>query len=166
MVIRSLEKNSWKPSLLLPDMTDTSVKPDESTKKAYTQKYNFFGHLDCQSFSLIRPLEGLGHRPVVILDESKNPGLQVLNRGEGAACEEFADQDAEPDFDLVEPGTVFWRIMKDNLVGRIAQKGCSAGHGALRRRMHGFVRTHLHFPLDHVVVRLDGQYPRVVQRRS
>ena len=53
---------------------------------------------------MIGPLEGLGHRPVVIVDKSKDLGLQVLNGGERTPFEQLAHQNAEPDLDLVEKG--------------------------------------------------------------
>jgi hypothetical protein len=36
--------------------------------------------------------------------------MQFPNGDEAAALEQFADQDAEPDFDPVQPGSVFRRV--------------------------------------------------------
>ena len=54
--------------------------------------------LDGQGLPLVRPLERFGHRPVIIVDERENFGLQVLNGGEQATCEQLAHQNTEPDF--------------------------------------------------------------------
>ena len=45
----------------------------------------------------------LGHGCVEVGDELLDLGAQLFLGGEGAAAEEFSDQDGEPDFDLVEP---------------------------------------------------------------
>ena len=54
--------------------------------------------------ALVSPLEGLGHGVVVVIDEGQNLGLQLVKRRERASAQEFTGQNAEPDFDLVEPG--------------------------------------------------------------
>ena len=62
------------------------------------------------SFSLARerfrfhgPAEGFGHGPVKVGDELFDLGAQVLFGSEIAAAKEFADQDREPNFYLIEP---------------------------------------------------------------
>src|SRR2546421_11942477 len=82
-----------------------------------------------QSLSLILPFERLGHGVVIIVDERQDPGLQVLDRKKRAPFEQLAHQNAEPDFDLIDPRTVLGGVMEHDLVGRITQKGSTAGHG-------------------------------------
>ena len=47
---------------------------------------------------------------------------QVLDGAEVAAPQELADQDAQPDLDLVHPGRVLGRVVEDDRVARIAQE--------------------------------------------
>ena len=65
---------------------------------------------------------------IVVVDESEYFGLQVLHTAEGAACEQLAYQDREPDFDLIHPGTMIGGVMEDHLVGGITQERCTARH--------------------------------------
>ena len=82
-----------------------------------------------ESLSLMRPLERLGHRVVIIVDERQDFGLEVLDGKKRAPFEQLAHQNAEPDFDLIHPRTVLGGVMEHDLVGRITQKGSTAGHG-------------------------------------
>ena len=58
----------------------------------------------------VGPVEGVGHRDVVIRDELPEFGLQFKHRGEVAPSQVLAVEDAEADFDLVEPRTVFRQV--------------------------------------------------------
>ena len=93
-----------------------------------TRTRKSLGGLDGQSFALIGPLEGFSHGAVVIVNESQNLGLQILDRSERTASEELAHQDGEPNLDLIHPGTMIGRIMKDDLVGGITQERRTARH--------------------------------------
>src|SRR2546423_15542779 len=82
-----------------------------------------------ESLSLIRPLERLGHRVVILVDERQDFGLEVLDGKKRAPFEQLAHQNAEPDFNLIHPRTVLGGVMEHDLVGRITQKGSTARHG-------------------------------------
>ena len=68
------------------------------------------------------PAERLRHRGIEVSDEALNPLLQMLLECEIAAAEQFADQDREPDLDLLEPRRadqgqeaclgVKWKVMR------------------------------------------------------
>ena len=42
--------------------------------------------------------------------------------------EQFAHQNAQPDLDLIHPGSVLGRVVEDELVCRIMQKSSTRGH--------------------------------------
>ena len=82
-----------------------------------------------QRLTLVSPPKGFGHRTVVILDESQDLAFQLVHGSEIAAFEHFSDQNAEPNLDLVHPGSMFGGVMKDNAMGGITQKGGSGSLG-------------------------------------
>lgn len=53
---------------------------------------------------------------------------QVVQRKEIAAFEQFAYQNAEPDFNLIHPGSVLGRKVQHDLVGGVVQKRRAAFH--------------------------------------
>jgi hypothetical protein len=59
-----------------------------------------------QRLALISPLERFCHRPVVIFDESQHLALEIILGSNIAAFEDFPNQDAELNLDLVHPGSV------------------------------------------------------------
>ena len=66
---------------------------------------------------MIGPLKRLSHRPVIRVNEGEDPGLQVLDGGERAAFEQLADENAEPDFNLVQKGGYVWECNGTPLYG-------------------------------------------------
>src|SRR5207248_8070429 len=66
--------------------------------------------------------ERLGHRAIVIGDEGAYLGAQIVARGERAALEQLAHEDAQPDLDLVEPGAVLGRVVEHDAVAGVAQE--------------------------------------------
>jgi len=52
------------------------------------------------------PFEGLGHGAVEIVDEGEDAVAQGVLRGEVSTEDHLADEDAQPDFDLMHPGAV------------------------------------------------------------
>ena len=96
------------------------------TTSTWTRKS--LGGLDGQSFPLIGPPERLGHGAIVVVNESQDFGLQILDRCERTATEQLADQDREPDRNLAHPGAMIGGVMKDDLVGGIAQERCPPRH--------------------------------------
>ena len=65
---------------------------------------------------------------VEVGDEGEDGLAQGVARGDTAASEHPADQDAEPQLDLVEPGGVLGRVEEGDAVGRIAKEGGARGH--------------------------------------
>lgn len=59
----------------------------------------------------------MGQVLIIVLDELDDLVLQVRHGREVATAEQFADECTEPDFDLVQPGCVRRREMKDNPFG-------------------------------------------------
>src|SRR5215208_1675171 len=84
-----------------------------------------FRQLSDEHLALVGPFEGSG-RAIVMVDEGQDASGEVIDRGEGAALEELAGEDGEPDLDLVEPGAVVGGVVEDDAVGRIGQEGGTA----------------------------------------
>ena len=89
-----------------------------------------FGTLRQQRLAFDGPAERLCHRGTEVGDEALNPLLEMLLGCEVAAAEKFADQDREPDLDLVEPRGVLGREVEGNAMTDIAQE-CLAGRHRL-----------------------------------
>src|ERR1700712_3201113 len=81
-----------------------------------------------QQLAFHRPSERLRHCGIEVADEAFDPLLEMLLGREVAAAEEFADQDREPDLDLVEPRGVFRREVEGNAVSSIAQEALACRH--------------------------------------
>src|SRR4030067_3823727 len=84
--------------------------------------------LSSKCLALIGPTERLCHRAIEVVNKSQHFRLQVSSRGESTAFEQLTSQNAEPNLDLVHPGSVFRRIVKDKAMGRIRQKSGAALH--------------------------------------
>ncbi len=82
-----------------------------------------------ECFALVSPLEGFCHRAVVILDKSQDLAFQVFDGFEIASFDDFTNQDAEPNFDLVQPRSMFGCVVENDAVGRVAQKGSARSFG-------------------------------------
>jgi hypothetical protein len=65
---------------------------------------------------------------MAIVDKSEDPGLQVLSAGEGTLLEELVYQDAQPDFDLVEPRAMLRSVMKHHLATGMREKSSATAH--------------------------------------
>jgi hypothetical protein len=78
-----------------------------------TRRRKSLGGLNGESFALIGPFEGFG--------------LQVLHAFEGAALEQLAHQDAEPDLYLVHSGSVPGGTIQGATGRPVAGKGDGAG---------------------------------------
>ncbi len=84
--------------------------------------------LSGKSLALIGPAKRLCHGSVEILDKGQDFGLEIGHRDEVAAFEQLASENAEPKLNLVQPGSVFGRVVKDKAMGRIREKGGAALH--------------------------------------
>ena len=78
---------------------------------------------------MIGPFKRMGHGPIRVGNESQDLFLEILQGAEISSLEQFAHQDAEPDFHLIHPGSVLRSVVKDDLVRWIVQKGRAGGHG-------------------------------------
>ena len=75
----------------------------------------------------VGPVEGMGHRSVVVVDEVSELIVEFWHRGEAAAAQAFAMDDAEDDLNLIEPRTVFREVREPNAMARIGEKFAAAG---------------------------------------
>jgi hypothetical protein len=62
-----------------------------------------------QHFAGVGPLERMGHPSAIVFDEQSQLLFQIGNGLEVSAAHQLSIDDAEDDFDLVEPGAVFRR---------------------------------------------------------
>src|ERR1019366_2433658 len=81
-----------------------------------------------QQLSHLGPLEWLCPGPVEVVDESFDPLLEILLRGETPAPQQFARQDREPDLDLIEPRRVLGGEMETDPVGLRPQERLPRDH--------------------------------------
>src|SRR5688572_32172515 len=86
------------------------------------------GRSGSKRLTAVGPTEGLGHGPVEVSDEALDLGLEVLGGDEAAPPDHLADQDREPDLDLVEPRRMLGGEVEDDAVLGIAQKRLPARH--------------------------------------
>ena len=63
----------------------------------------FLPGLRGQGTSRVRPFEWFGHRPVEVVNKSQNTLAELHHRGETSPLEQAAHQDAEPEFNLIQP---------------------------------------------------------------
>src|SRR5208283_80817 len=75
-----------------------------------------------QRLAFHRPAERLRHGGVEAGNEALDALLEMLLGGEVAAAEELADQDREPELDLVDPTGVLGRDVESDPVTGIAQE--------------------------------------------
>ena len=71
----------------------------------------------------------MGATGIVVVQIGGQAYDEFLSRSEVAAFEETTSQGAEPQFDLVEPGSVLGREVEDMLVTGIGQEGASLRAG-------------------------------------
>ncbi len=71
----------------------------------------------------VSPFEWLGHGAIVVIDEFEHFGLEQFDRHKGAALKQFAHQNAQPYLDLVQPGAMLGRVVKDDAMGGVTQEG-------------------------------------------
>ena len=78
--------------------------------------------------SCVSPVHGFGNCLVEILHESLEFLDQVELGTEAASSHHATIDDAENDFDLVEPRTVFREVHKTDAMARIGKKRSARGH--------------------------------------
>lgn len=84
--------------------------------------------LSGKCLALIDPTERLGHGAIKVIDKRQHFRLEISDRGKSATFEQLTSQNAEPKLNLVHPGSVCRRIVKDNAMGRIRQESGAALH--------------------------------------
>ena len=75
----------------------------------------------------VGPVEGMGHRWVVVADEVGELIAEFWHRCEAAAAQAFSMNDAEDDLNLVEPRTVFREVDEPKAMARIGEGFTTTG---------------------------------------
>ena len=81
-----------------------------------------------KGFSIECPLEWFGHGLIEVFDKFFNLVFEVLLGGKVAETEQSFGKDFKPDFHLVEPRTMLWRVDKISRMSRIRPKSGPAFH--------------------------------------
>ena len=100
----------------IPLQFDAAMWRDEGWSSSFLRRLSGVG-----------PVEGVGHRRVVIGDEVADFILQIFYRSEVSTPENFSLNDAEDDLDLVEPRTVFWQVHEVDAVSGVREELASRG---------------------------------------
>ena len=82
-----------------------------------------------QRFSGVGPVERVRHRGVVVGDELSELRFQFGHRFEVAAAQTFSLEDAEEDFDLVQPRAVFRQVDEADAVRCVREEFAAVGQG-------------------------------------
>ena len=67
----------------------------------------------------VGPFKGLSDRSVEVMNEVLKTRFQFLQRSKAGSLEEASTQNAEPNLDWVQPGTVFGRVDPPNAGGLV-----------------------------------------------
>ena len=81
-----------------------------------------------EGFAGVGPVERMGHGRVGLGDELLELGLPCGHRGDVAAAQALSLEDAEEDFDLVEPRAVFGQVDEADAVSDIREEFTPRGH--------------------------------------
>ena len=80
-----------------------------------------------QAVAGVGPGEGVGHGLVVVLDERSQLLDEIRDRGEVAATDDLAVDDAKDGLDGVEPRALFGQVDEPDAMRRIAEERAAAG---------------------------------------
>lgn len=83
-----------------------------------------FGSL--QRFASIGPIEGMGHRLVIVIQKLAKLVLEDFHRGEVSPSDDFPHDDPEHRFNLIQPRTVFGQVHEANAMRAIRQEFATA----------------------------------------
>src|SRR6266516_4961543 len=83
---------------------------------------------DMEWLALVGPLERLGHGAIEVGDEVQHLVAEIVNGSKVASSQQLADQNTQPEFDLIQPGRVLRRVMEDNVVRRVCQERSPCRH--------------------------------------
>ena len=75
-----------------------------------------------QEASVAGPAIRFGHRGIIVLDESYDSFLEIIDRYERTVSRQLLAQRAEPDFDLIEPAAVFRGENEMDSMTRVTQE--------------------------------------------
>ena len=81
-----------------------------------------------QGFAGVGPTKGMGHRDIIVGQESSQLVFEIVDAGEVAAEHDFAIDDAEHDFNLIQPRTMLRQEHETNAMGEVGQKRATTGH--------------------------------------
>lgn len=101
---------------------------DASLNCPSTFRHKSFGSLGSQRATGISPPERLGHREVEVLDEVQDTLPKIVNRTETGPLQQLANQDTEPDLDLIQPRSMLGGVDKTNTVTLVFQERLSGFH--------------------------------------
>lgn len=76
----------------------------------------------------VGPVEGVGHRAVVIIHELPELRFKVGHRGEVSPAQTLSMNDTEDDLNLIEPRTVFRKVDKTDSMTAVRQELLACGH--------------------------------------
>ncbi len=76
----------------------------------------------------VGPVKGPIGGAIVVSNKGQDAGAQLLHGEATESRKQATDQDAEPDLNLVEPGTVSGSIHEANAMSRVGEKGCARTH--------------------------------------
>ena len=83
---------------------------------------------------------------VVVSNKGQDASAQLLHGNTIQARKQATDEDAEPDLNLVEPGTVSGSIHEANAMSRVGEKGCAGAHAG---KMTTFASSRPDLPVFH-----------------
>lgn len=75
----------------------------------------------------VGPIKRMSQCQIEIVQKGTQLGFQVGDGGEVAAADDFTLHDAEHDFDLVQPRTVFGQEHEADAMGGVRQEGPARG---------------------------------------
>lgn len=85
--------------------------------------------LDGQHLAFVSPFEGFSHGAIEVVNEFEQTTSKVGLTAEAGSFQQLSDQDAEPDFDLIQPRSMGGCVMKHDLMVRVAEKRGPCFHG-------------------------------------
>jgi len=90
---------------------------------ASTASRKFHGSLGTSRRSFVGPMKRAMGSAIVVGNKSLDTLAQLRDGDPTGASEQAANQDREPDLNLVQPGTVPGRVDQANAMGRVREKG-------------------------------------------
>src|ERR1700684_1362419 len=85
--------------------------------------------LNLEDLTRESPFERLGQKLIEIVDKIEDLGAKVCLGGKVASAKHPSGEDAEPDFDLIQPRAMLRCVDKADAVAQVAQKRLPALEG-------------------------------------